>query len=125
MTLREIDKLVATEIFGWKKAHRPVESKTTVSAMIKSLLDEDQGYWWLLPDGTGRDDIPHYSSDIAAAWDVVTKLRNEFDVEIEVLSESHRCELKGADPNNRFFIYAPTAPLAICLAALKSKGIEI
>jgi hypothetical protein len=61
----------------------------------------------------------HYSTSIAAAWEVVEKINKEHDVQIAIGKDEkeNRVEvlLWGSDSG---CVYAPTAPLAICRAAL-------
>jgi hypothetical protein len=61
-----------------------------------------------------------YSTDIAAAWEVVEKMRadgNEPDVWVDGDGD-WRCSVFVGEPPKEFSWYAPTAPLAICRAAL-------
>jgi len=82
--------------------------------------------------------LPHYPVDISAAWTVVEKLRTlsrdghskidfsikqmdrleggKWVVDIDVLHEKRTLNF------NDVHVFAPTAPLAICLAALKAVG---
>lgn len=86
---RELDALVAEKIFGWSKSDLEI-----------------------------NEDISHFSTDIAAAWEVVERLR----------SRGYRFEVRSQPQG--FWVYfgeemsaeAPTAPHAICLAALKAVG---
>lgn len=59
---REIDCHVAEQVMGWK---------------IKGK-DSDWRWWGIPPGWTGPEtvEIPHYSSDIAAAWKVVERMRD-------------------------------------------------
>ena len=64
-----------------------------------------------------------YSTDIAAAWGVVERLAalgNHVAVESWRDSSDARWQVVVYDKH----AYAPTAPLAICLAALKAVGAE-
>jgi hypothetical protein len=71
-------------------------------------------------------DIPHYSADISAAWEVVEKLRDTSDDEpdywtITDLGNAWRVTSNWAHHDGdieNFSIEAETAPLAICRAAL-------
>lgn len=66
--LRELDRLVAVKVLGWIAPKR-----RTVGAT------------WYTPSGAGASDssIPRYSESIAAAWEVVERMRGEeFGVEI-------------------------------------------
>jgi hypothetical protein len=80
-------------------------------------------------------ELPPYSTDIAAAWEVVEKLKTlRDDLKIELSSGSeHPNEWEVAvswyeQPEDGihgpFYFTAPTAPHAICLAALKAVGAE-
>lgn len=81
------------------------------------------------PRGYG---VPDYSTDIAAAWEVVEKMASKgFDAEVMSLSsglpsvdDNHRCYCEFQVPwrigFNRLRAFAPTVPLAICRAALKA-----
>ncbi len=63
------------------------------------------------------DDIPHYSTQIADAWLVVEKLKEEFDFDISYSKQGWTMYVYNDTYSG---IYADTAPLAICLAALKA-----
>lgn len=98
---RELDALVAKKVMGIKNA------------------DYDH-------DGT---DVPKpYSSDIAAAWQVVEKLHTQnWSVHLdcsEYLGEDcGGCDIRvecKVGARGRFYADASTAPHAICLAALKA-----
>lgn len=79
---REQDAIVGKEIFGgWAV---------------------DYGFGWQWPDKPGSDILPEYTTDIAAAWEVVEKDKDEFHFK-------HSAE-------------ADTPALAVCLAALKAVG---
>jgi hypothetical protein len=60
-----------------------------------------------------------YSTDIAAAWAVVEKVGN---FTIWQYEGEWQCFLGGGIKNKS---YAATAPLAICLAALKATGVDV
>jgi len=108
---RELDTLVAERVMGWSPPRKP-----------------DQ-YTWQAPSGWrgGVEQIPAYSTSIAAAWEVVDKLAEsgklccltidklgfpgeEWRVFFQWDVSDDRMEMPYAD--------APTAPHAICLAAL-------
>jgi hypothetical protein len=67
------------------------------------------------------DDIPDYSTDIAAAWLVVERMRSahKWDLELVVTDEGTHARFKGARS------FADAAPIAICLAALKAVGVTV
>ena len=74
---------------------------------------------------------PEFSTDIAAAWEVVEKLSKQWWVQIDQRGVGWFCDLtkRGVDehlPNaDRPVVYAETAPHAICLAALKVAGVDV
>lgn len=71
--------------------------------------------------------LPEYSTDINAAWDVVEKMRNILGQDIQSFSlwttttGTYGAHFKLGINNS----FGDTAPLAICLAALKAMGVEI
>jgi hypothetical protein len=106
---RELDALVAEKVMGRRFTRHLCEPGTPPHEWVDS-------------------DVPEYSTDIAAAWGVVEKLREHFaGVEVMALTKTN------ANPNYfeaklwantwvHSFAEAPTAPHAICLAALKAVG---
>lgn len=74
----------------------------------------------------GTLEIPHYSRDIEAAWEVVEKLTERFSV---LVGQFHRggtaCKLTSWEIDGEMIhanMLAEAAPLAICRAALKAVG---
>lgn len=115
MELREIDILIA-----WKVMELPEPD-------LKGFTDIP------LPTEVSRDamaTVPPYSSDIACAWRVVEKLttgeRDGFQLRRNRYGHEYVCTLER-DPSYSNYItaHAETAALAICLAALKSVGVEV
>lgn len=109
---RELDALVAEKVMGWEAVHEHDF--------------RDGGKQWLgtRSDGAKMVPLPHYSTSIAAAWEVVAHLRS--------LASYVRWELRGDRHDyNCYFCLGrgvewvediDTAPHAICLAALKAVG---
>lgn len=129
----ELDALVAEKVMGWKK----VQSE-----------DDPAGWCWLAPHGSTRasttKSIPFYSTDIAAAWEVLEKqgvsgMAIIHDDGVGADGKPWACVWNGMQPVERieaepfcttYFIdpdtpWAETVPLAICLAALKAVGLEV
>jgi len=75
------------------------------------------------PDRPCEIHVPEYTNSLILMWDVVAKLKEDFIVEISIGSESVECRLFKKDPDNDYALAAEadTVPLAICLAALKSR----
>lgn len=133
---RELDALVAEKVMGWIKTD---ESKYDEEGIEMTVMESPQGamaqaFGWGFEcdfDDFGPS-LPRFSSDVSAAWEV-----------IEHFSETHRGSvvrwfgkngeryaasfwpLMETDVVPRDHIPAETAPLAICLAALKAVGVEV
>jgi hypothetical protein len=71
--------------------------------------------------------LPHYSTDIAAAWTVAEKLmESHFMLSLAVSHESGwGCIVWGPQGARNEIDFAGTAPLAICCAALAAVGAEV
>jgi hypothetical protein len=110
---RELDALVAEKVMGvntdrfiWKRYGKP-----------DSIQNEDYG------------GPRHYSTDIDAAWQVVEKLEQHPDEILFSCSRKGGKELvwemrfrKCRGNQHDYIASAPTAPLAICRAALLTLG---
>ena len=106
MDNRKIDRLIAEEIFGWDTHH--YENINVISAFTEEEIIN-------IPD----DFCP--SERIKDAWLVVEK----FDYH-KVEKDAGHYYVQLANQDTKFFPGdGETAPLAICLAALKSVGVEI
>lgn len=114
---REFDALkirVAVEVFGWKETD-------------KRLPDHDPNWleyeppWFELPDGSifHHTHMPDYPRKIADAWLVVEKIDMPFSIYGGYSGEPWSARFHRND--KRQYLTADTAPLAICLAALKIK----
>lgn len=86
-----------------------------------------------IQDGPGCGFLKDYSCDIAAAWEVVETLRAGGVYSLTLHTEDNgwrfliNCTRKhpcGHETWNTVDGVADTAPLAICLAALKAVGVE-
>jgi len=104
---RELDALVVEKVMGYR--HHP----------WTQTIPE---HWCRLPTGETClfADLPHYSTSIAAAWEVVERLPYRL-VRIVREGGSWYCTV-GDELNYPMFapIRADTAPLAICRTALKA-----
>ena len=114
-TEQHLDLLVAEHVMGWRKPTRPYQA------------------WDRRPDVPGvilcrQHELPHFSTDIAAAWQVVEKLRERCTVDISVehsvarvrVFRGDRYDLLPGAVRDLAQVEARTAPLAICLAALQA-----
>lgn len=121
----EMDAEIARRVFGWVRDPE-AEAQTATGSPI----------WIASGEEYSQNGTPDYSTDIAAAWTVVEKMREHgwhyFDLEqyrhtvgteyewIACIGGEHH---ESVDPDNHheyFCIEAKTAPLAICRAALSA-----
>lgn len=118
---RELDALVAEKVMGMGKPPYGDASNCPTC-----------GY-----DGLWSEEIQPYSTDIAAAWMVVEHLKNtlngkEWTGEFNLFFNGEKYECwwsfsrrtnEGLYETSKDESIAETAPLAICLAALKTIGV--
>jgi hypothetical protein len=112
---RDLDRLVAEKVMGGFSGVGDIQVYTVGD--VQYIGEEEE-----IVVG-----LPRYSTDIAAAWEVLDKLGPEWWPEVGrmMYGEEWYCEIcRGgptpADVGPPFRVVAPTAPLAICLAALKA-----
>ena len=111
---RELDAAVAEEVMGLRDV-KTVPLKYQGKARQPGLCH-----------GPQHDTVPHYSTDIEAAWEVVERVVNLGW--LPTLGRGWSCGrgawcfeiVKGKDDLERAM--ADSAPEAICLAALKAVG---
>lgn len=130
---RELDALIAEKVMGWEATadglYWDARQKRTRLVLGSAIAKkrEEMG----IENGPGFVFAP--STDIAAAWEVVEKLRQHRDPEWvpDVSANNHTggwvCSIGFVWPTvigNLVWETAATAPLAICLAALKAVSQE-
>ena len=103
---REMDALVAEKVMGWADIN-------SNAALVGGLCDDKRNW----------KPLPFYSTDIAAAWEVVEKIKGNygncrFITEWVPKAKQWSCGGDGYDCG-----WGKTAPLAICRAALKAGGL--
>ncbi len=103
MKLHEIDALVAEKVMGYE---------------IR--------YGNIVRDGK-RSGIPPYSQKIEHAWKVVDKMKILISPQSEGAPKECKYMAEYADMpwEDSIQVFNESAPLAICLAALKSVGVEV
>lgn len=112
MDYRKIDALVAEKVMGWKKG----ELNWTIDEL---WIDSKGSYKWV-----GKFSP---STNISDAWKVVGKFEDEgYQVCIELLAKKIYSVGIYYPPHadQVAYIKAETAPLAICIASLRTKGID-
>ncbi|MCK9361710.1 hypothetical protein M0Q28_05840 [Patescibacteria group bacterium] len=126
---REMDALVAEKVMGWKAWEETRGEYTHV--VWQRPGDREPWYGsrdWQRHVGRYRPLVKYdprrhierglspFSTDISAAWKVVEKMGNFKLLRTDITRDHWFCEFNGG-----WGAYAPSAPLAICRAALKSK----
>lgn len=127
-TGRELDALIAEKVMGLSLAHMP-DARDSKSGVIVSEISDSDVYFW---DGRERDwsPIPNYSTDVAAAWEVVEKFKSkkiEFALIRDVSIWQASFQWNDSFPYHWDcieWVDGETAPHAICLAALKAVGVK-
>lgn len=145
MSPRERDALVAEKVMGtsvvWVKAlhaYTPREGSTALNDMVPEYVSipcEDMGdgavLYWTAECGTPNEyvprEIPRYTTSISAAWEVVEEMDRDRWLGITRHKDFWRAVLSSTTRSAPLHpsAEAPTAPEAICLAALRAKGVEV
>ncbi|WP_199425796.1 BC1872 family protein [Thermaerobacillus caldiproteolyticus] len=116
MNLREIDRLVAEHVMGWEPVYDDGDLISFVTEFgILFFSDDDEREW-------------SPTIDIADAWQVVEKLIDEgYDINVYNHNKEFNVEINIEEDDKHLWFYgeADSAPLAICLAALKAVGVNI
>jgi hypothetical protein len=112
LTSSELDVMVAERVFGWVRDH-DAESQTATGSPIWEAPGKEY-----LQNGT-----PDYSTDIAAAWLVVEKMRERgISMDLTGLANKYdqqwSCTFGDPETQNGECSDAASAPEAICRAAL-------
>lgn len=109
---REIDRRVAKEVFGCKaEQNQTGVFVCTCEGYVHSRYAEIIGKFRIKP----------YSSDIRFAWEIIDKLG--YPVIIEMYKGNYEVDfIKGVNGRESVCAESNSAPMAICLAALKVKS---
>jgi len=120
---RKLDALVAEKVMNWQYRQDAPENYSCPE------FGGNAG-WWQEPDGDWlcancmEEIFPSYSTNIAAAWQVVEKLREQ-SIAMTISTMGPRSEtmvyttVAGVNSST---VWEESAPLAICVAALKAVG---
>ena len=132
--LRAIDAQVAEKVMGHKLAtlaEYEAEARRVWAKQPSCLYFHGLGGFIAYEEAGAvhvEPNVPAYSTDIAAAWRVVERLRERG---WSVVVESHgkhrewTCWVQDDTENEPVMPDADTVQLAICLAALRACGVEI
>jgi len=111
---RELDALVAEKVFGCKTAWAMNRENVFCGCAGRPHGAPVVSY--------GAAPVKNYSTDIAAAWEVVGRFGDEFILE---RWPEFRNTWRTSFQRDREWASAATAPHAICLAALRAVGHEV
>jgi uncharacterized protein (DUF1330 family) len=114
---RELDALVAEKVMGYK-----------IGWLTEYGFKKEFERKVIALKGDRYDNIPRYSTNISDAWQVVEKVGKEFLVRKRLEGNDYRAFIITFDNylgHKEYYAHAKTAPLAICLAALRAVGYEI
>jgi hypothetical protein len=113
-----MDALVAERVMGWHNVHKTSFYNDTATHWQSSLGDaflvgakDDKMYEYR---------IPYYSTDIAAAWEVVEKLQSQ-NIKVTISTFGENWWIEIFDYTTEKVVrkaFGTTAPLAICRAVL-------
>lgn len=112
---REIDILVAEQVMGWQ-----VETDAAELKRLNRGVSPNKGKgWWRTPEGGWHCAPPSYSSEIAAAWHVVEKMKSKgrFLFLIQRFNEN-KAAFDEASASAPDYISDKSLTGAICKAAL-------
>jgi len=105
VTDRELDSLIAERVMGWKVfAGDPGYGRPPGNHPLSLVLDV----------------LPNYSTSIVEAWQVVEKMRGDYELDLSDHVTYWTARFTKARSTSPHVIEAETAPLAICRAALKA-----
>lgn len=111
---RELDALVAEKVMGY--AIGDGQGGWIVQKVIIHRPDDGTAEWLR----NGQQQLPHYSTDISAAWEVVDKLKISIVPQCLGAPDeySYMVEYENEPYVNGIRVFASKAPEAICKAAL-------
>jgi hypothetical protein len=127
---RELDALVAEKVMGLKVGHAKIKRKESdygCALFINDATGEDcTGVLFEGKEVAGRYEIPPYSTDIAAAWEVLmTFIKSGCAGSVWGDGHSGYGAMVTSDKGRFEVDCVESAPLAVCLAALKAVGVEV
>lgn len=136
----KLDAMVAERVMGWK--WHLCDQLNPQGEMVYHFRNDEPPEHWKRPTVVATPTLPevrgvrlfvylglrNYSTDIAAAWEVRQEIKRR-DLEITVSTHGglgnktdDTCIIRGGE-EERWDGSANTAPLAICLAALRAVGV--
>lgn len=119
-SLRELDKLVAEKIFGWCDFWENTVNNSYQYLMGYPPQEQDMGI------DAERQEVWRYSTELEPAWSItekfysanISKLSNGAEFEAYLVTTDGKVNIDGCAK-------AKSVEIALCLAALQTKGIEV
>jgi hypothetical protein len=111
---RDLDILVAEQVMGWQ-----IEQDETKLRRLNSYFPrDDKRRWWRKPEGGWQFDPLPYSSDMAAAWQVVERMNGD-GYALFLLRNSEESKVAFDEPGviSPDYITEKSVTEAICKAA--------
>ena len=130
-SLAELDALVGKYLTGetprvhWVDSHTQFQFESVEEAL--EAANDPYFQQFIQSEGPATTvlmevkEFNRYSSELTSAWELVAHLSHGREP-LQVRREGDRWEGAFGD---REYVSAPTAPVAICLAALRSRGVEV
>lgn len=123
---RELDALIAEKVMGWEAVNDELEiaKREGNPDLVDSQRWHRRKVWFKGNEKMACEEcgtLPAYSTDIAAAWEVVEKA-DLWSLYGSIGDGPYRACIQFEDREG--LMTADTAPLAICLAALKAVSQE-
>jgi Phage ABA sandwich domain len=120
MNLREINHLIATKVMGWELLKVKNHYGDEVGIWIDPKINKFKAFL----EGVKEDEFSP-TTNIADAWQVVEKFDFNYLYRSKDFADGKwECKLSRKD-ERVYYAVAETAPLAICLAALKAVALEV
>lgn len=121
---RALDALVAENVMGWVMARRTDDGTWADWGSAPNKPPKENSLAWMCA-------VPHYSTDITAAWTVIERLiAQKLWTQFTLIEHEGQWKVwdyhfgPEEDKYQDYLAAAPTAPLAICLAALQAVGTQ-
>jgi hypothetical protein len=115
LNLREIDRLVAEKVMGWKPFYDDGDLISFITEFGTLFFSDDDESEW------------NPTINIADAWQVVEKLKIAVIPQADESPKNMRylAEIDDRPLGKHYEVFAETAPLAICLVALKAVDVKV
>ena len=112
---RETDILVAEQVMGWQ-----IETDLAKLKQLNQYTSQRaEDRWWRTPEGGWRYEPPAYSSEIAATWQVVERMKSKGRFLFLFQGpEGNKVAFAESDTSNSDYIIDKNLTGAICKAAL-------